>query len=167
MNDSSEQLIAEARGAAWLPVGSTAQVWAGDDCSGFVPAVIVRLLLTRRSPEGEQFFTIAAPKGDDLPTLFLGHSDQRRSGEDGVQELAAQIVGDAQAPVQCVGFVRNVVPTADETYPHPVPHANVPVFRVTNSATPVVEGTWYTVEAARDALHQRHWWPIVEHALEK
>ena len=167
MNDSSEHLLVETREAAWLPVGSTAQVWVGDDCLGFDPAIIVRLLLTRPSPDGEQFFTVAAPQGDDLPTLFLGHSDQRRSVEDGVQELAAQIVGDPEAPVQCVGFVRNVVPTPDETYTHPVPHAGVPVFRVTIDAVPVVEGTWYTPEVARATLQERHWWPIVMHALDR
>lgn len=165
--DDCERLVSETVGAPWLPPGGTAEVWAGADCAGYKPAVIVRLLLTRPSPAGEQFFTTVSAKGDDLPTLFLGPGHNRRSVPDGLAELINQVTGHTEARTRCVGYVRNVVPTRSSEYPHPTPHAHVPVFTLDPCPAPVVDGSWHTARDVNRELRARHWWPIVEHHLEQ
>lgn len=160
----SERLLTETPSAPWLPAGSAAQVWVGSDCLNFEPAVIVRLLLIRTSL-APQFFVMPSEKGLDLPTRFLGSADRRASAQDGLADLMSDVVGDADQTTRCVGYVRNVVPAADDDYPHPAPLAHVPVFRMEVEPDPVVDGSWVTVDTARKSLGERHWWPIVEHAL--
>lgn len=103
-------------------------------------------------------------KGLDLPTKFLdrpvnGFGAGRNRGSDVAD------TGRADLTTRCTGYVRNVVPHPDDTYPHPVPHAHLPVIVVDAQVEPVVAGTWVTLDAARQSLDARHWWPIVEQSL--
>ena len=166
MDGEQQHLVAQVPEAPWLPPGSTAQVWVGRDCVGYEPTIIVRLLVTRSSDEGEQFFTTRSTKGDDLPTLFLGSAGQRLSPDAGLLALLEGTIGRRDATTRCIGFVRNVVASPDESYAHPTPHAHVPVFLVTNDATPTADGSWFTLDTARPTMQERHWWPVIEHYLD-
>lgn len=160
-------LIASTPDAAWLPPGSIAEVWAGQDCMPPEPAIIVRLLLTRPGTDAaswEQFFCVPTAKGLDLPTLFLGRGSARMTIQQGLDALCRDVCGTA-VPLKCVGFVRNVVPAPDASYPHPTPHAHVPVFVPRSASAPTATGTWVDVVSGVPDLADRHWWPIVEHHL--
>lgn len=104
-------------------------------------------------------------RGLDLPSLPLASDSARLTTTEGVAALAAATHGGADARHRCVGFIRNVVPHPDATYPHPVPWAHVPVFTPADAVVPHRHGTWLTLAGARPALATRHWWPIVEHHL--
>ncbi|WP_145229195.1 NUDIX hydrolase [Rudaeicoccus suwonensis] len=161
-------LIASTPDAAWLPPGSTAEVWAGEDCRPPDHAIIVRLLLVRANADaarGAEFFCVETAKGLDLPTLFLGPTGARMTTEQGLEALCREVCGTS-LPLRCVGFVRNVVPTPDASYPHPVPHAHVPVFAPQSDVTPTAGGMWVDGVSARSDLAARHWWPIVERHLQ-
>jgi hypothetical protein len=163
---TDERLIASTPFASWLPSGSTAEVWAGADCAVPEPCIIVRLLLLRRDAPGKsQFFCLSADRGPDLPALFLGVGSSRLPATEGLARLAEKMLGRQKAAQRCIGYVRNVVPHADATYPYPTPWAHVPVFTVGEAVEPVVKGQWVTLESARPELSVRHWWPIVEHHL--
>lgn len=84
---------------------------------------------------------------------------------DGLAVLTRDTCGSSDVTVRCVGYVRNVVPTPDADYPHPVPWAHVPVFVPTEQVKPVIDGSWLSLESARPELSIRHWWPIVQHTL--
>ena len=159
---TDEQLIATTPDAEWLPAGSTAEVWAGEHCRLPDDCIIVRLLVTRR---GREFLVVPTVKGLDLPTQFLGPDGERMSPRDGLKRLLRTTVGRDDVTTHCVGYVRNVVPEPDAGYPHPVPHAHVPVFATDDAPNPVVDGEWVSLDGARDELSVRHWWPIVETAL--
>ncbi|MDF8262958.1 NUDIX hydrolase [Luteipulveratus flavus] len=160
------QLIVTTLDAPWLPSGSTAEVWAGDDCSLPEPAVIVRLLLTRTAGASEpEFFCVETVKGMDLPTRFLGPADARERPAYGIARLAEDVFGRPDVTTRCIGYVRNVVPRPDASYPHPTPYAHVLVLLATQAAEPVVAGDWVTLERGRAELTTRHWWPIVDHHL--
>lgn len=160
-----ERIIMTTPEAPWLPRGSSAEAWVGADCKGFDPAVIVRLLITRTGEEEGEFFTVPTARGDDLPTLHLGPDKGRLGWTEGLHTLLAATVGRTDVPTRCVGYVRNVVPRPDAEYPHPTPHAHVPVFLIDAPVEPVGEGNWHTVASARSSLEARHWWPIVHHHL--
>ncbi|GIF07595.1 hypothetical protein Asi03nite_51330 [Actinoplanes siamensis] len=157
----SLRLIKSVPEASWLPSGSTAEVWVGADIEVPEPAVIVRLLVQRKTGAGRELFCIRTPKGFDIPTVFLGGEDGWRPASKGVAELTSQyLVGGAST--QCVGFVRNVVPVPDETYRLPAPFAHVPVFAPRDSTVvpPEGAGTWIGAPDAPSFLAERHWWPI-------
>lgn len=160
-----ESIITTTPEAPWLPPGSWAEAWGGADCKNFEPAVIVRLLLTRESEGEREFFTVPTARGDDLPTLHLGPGEERLAAAEGFSRLLMAVIGHADVPTRCVGYVRNVVPRPDAQYPHPAPHAHVPVFLIDAPAEPVVEGSWHTATSARSSLEARHWWPIVHNHL--
>lgn len=163
---SDAHLIATTPSAPWLPPGSTAEVWAGADCQVPAPCIIVRLLLVRDAGYGvASFFCRLTQRGLDLPTSDLGRNPNRWPLSEGLKRLAEETVGEVALAARCVGYVRNVVPRPDAAYPHPIPWAHVPVFVATQSAEPIVEGQWATLQAARADLSVRHWWPIVEHHL--
>lgn len=163
---SIERRIVRIENAPWLPTGSAAEVWVGTDCATPESSIIVRLSLTARDAQGSRtFFCLPIAKGLDLPTLFLGRASERMSVAAGLSELQQTILGTTGHELRCVGYVRNVVPSPDASYPHPTPYAHVPVFLAPEGTVPVVEGTWVTVDAARMDLTGRHWWPIVEHTL--
>ena len=165
---TDERLIATTQEAAWLPPGSSAEVWAGEDCAVAEPAIIVRLLLTKRGSSGRpEFFCLPTAKGLDLPTRFLGSGHERALPSEGLALLADDVLGNSEVATRCAGYVRNVVPTPTDDYPHPTPWAHVPVFLVVGAAEPVVAGEWITLNRARVELTTRHWWPIVEHHLNK
>ncbi|GAB3580712.1 class I SAM-dependent methyltransferase [Calidifontibacter terrae] len=153
--------VAETPDAPWLPPGSTAYVRAGDALTAPTPAIIVRVLLTGAD---RQFFCVATEKGLDLPTLFLGPEGERLSLTDGLDLLTTRTVGSPDDTATCIGWVHNQVPHPDGTYPHPIPDAYVPVFRLADRE-PVVPGEWVTLDEGRPALQARHWWPIVDHHL--
>lgn len=159
-----DQLLTSTPEAPWLPPGSVAEVWVGDDCTGFDPAVIVRLAIWRVRHGEVSFFCVPSAKGLDLPTRFLGSGAVRESVEEGIAKLGSDVFGHPPTPERCIGYVRNAVPNPDEGYPHPTPCAHVPVFTVTTEEPSIVEGQWLTIPRARRMLAGRHWWPIVEHA---
>lgn len=163
---SRARRIVSTENAPWLPPGSCAEVWAGDDCRAPEPSIIVRLLLTSADADARRtFFCVLTPKGPDLPTLFLGRGPERMSLDAGLAELQRRTLGREGLQLRCVGYVRNVVPSPDASYPHPTPHAHVPVFVAPEGTTPAVEGRWVAQEHARGELDSRHWWPIVAEHL--
>lgn len=159
------QLLTSTPDASWLPNGGTAEVWAGADCQVPDPCIIVRLLAVRRTPDAHTFFVVPTAKGLDLPTLFLGRGEDKLSVADGLEGLRVSTFASSSIVETCVGYVRNIVPSGSLDYPHPMPFAHVPVFRMTDDAEPVADGAWIDLEAARRDLSSRHWWPIVNHAL--
>lgn len=163
---TGERLIGTTLEAPWLPPGGSAEVWAGDDCALPQPAIIVRLLVTRRQASGQNmFFCVPGAKGLDLPTRFLAIDHERAHPAAGLMPLLHDVLGSVDVATRCVGYVRNVVPEPDDAYPHPAPWAHVPVFLAEDGMIPVVDGDWITVEGGRDVLRARHWWPIVESHL--
>jgi len=162
----SPRLIRSVPGAPWLPTGSTAEMWAGDDIEVPEPTVIVRLLLKRETAAGTELFCVRSPKGLDIPTAFLGDGDGWRPAPEGIAGLVSRYLDD-DAPTRCVGFVRNVVPEPDEAYRLPVPLAHVPVSTPRNpELSPSSEtGTWLGATRALALLTERHWWPIACAAL--
>lgn len=163
---TDEHLIATTAEAPWLPAGSSAEVWAGEDCALAEPAIIVRLLLTERGPcRRPKFFCVPTGKGLDLPTRFLGSGRERVPLSEGLTTLIHDVLGNTEIATRCAGYVRNVVPTPTDDYPHPTPWAHVPVFLAVDAAEPVVDGEWIMLDRARTELASRHWWPIVEHHL--
>lgn len=162
----SEHLIATKPDAPWLPEGSTAEVWAVRNGRVPDPCIIVRLLLLRQLASGvAEFFCVPTHRGLDLPTLSLVTDPTPMTPTEGLAELAEHTVGRAGVTGRCIGYVRNVVPHPDASYPHPTPWAHVPVFVPTEPVEPVAEGSWVTLDSARADLSVRHWWPIVEHHL--
>lgn len=161
-----EHLIATTPRAPWLPPGSSAEVWAGDDCAVAVPAIIVRLLLTKWPAYGDpRFFCVPTAKGLDLPTRLLGSDQERGRPSAGLAPLLYDVFGGSEVVTRCVGYVRNVVPHPDTDYPHPTPWAHVPVFVAMDAVEPIVDGEWITLERGRRELRPRHWWPIVDNHL--
>jgi hypothetical protein len=156
----SARLVRSIGGAAWLPAGGTAEIWAGDDVEVPEPSVIVRLLVRRDEPGGADLFCVRTPKGLDLPSLFLDGLTPAA----GVRELALRHLGRDVA-TRCVGFVRNVVPVADDSYRLPVPEAHVPVFTPRDASAAPVGGTWAGAAEAPALLAERHWWLIASEAL--
>lgn len=160
------RLIATTADAPWLPPGSSAEVWLGEDCAPAESVIIVRLLLTRRGPAGDpEFFCVSTDKGLDLPTRFLGAGRERVPASEGLALLAYDVLGDSEIATRCAGYVRNVVPTPTADYPHPTPWAHVPVYVAVDPVRPVVDGEWVTLDRARTELTARHWWPVVERHL--
>lgn len=161
----SDRLVASTADASWLPPGSTAEVWACDSTAGPEPAIIVRILLSRIGSGGEpEVFCVEVAKGLDLPTRFLGGDNGWTAPTAGLDDLSRDVFGRV-VPTRCVGYVRNVVPTPDESYQYPAPYAHVPVFAVTSTAQPVVPGEWVSLSRGRDVLSTRHWWPVAEWLL--
>ncbi|GAB2570469.1 hypothetical protein Aab01nite_06000 [Paractinoplanes abujensis] len=154
------RLVRTVPGAPWLPAGSTAEVWAGEDLDIPRPAVIVRLLLTRAPGE---IFCVPTPRGPDLPTTVLGTVHRWQAGVAGL----CRVHLGSEVATRCVGYVRNIVPEPDETYRLPVPDANVLVF-TPRTEPPEPDGTlgaWVGRDEAPALLGQRHWWPIACVAL--
>ncbi|GAA3685435.1 hypothetical protein GCM10022237_49870 [Nocardioides ginsengisoli] len=129
------------------------------------PSIIVRLLLSRPTHRGSEFFCVPTERGLDLPSLALATGPDRSSTADGLAALASSTHGRGRLEHRCVGYIRNVVPTPDPSYPHPSPWAHVPVFVPAKAVEPTRDGVWRTLDAARAELSARHWWPIVEHDL--
>lgn len=126
--------------------GSSADVWAGENCAPAEPAIIVRPLLTKRGSSGRpEFFCVPTGRGLDLPTRFLGAGDERALPSEGLALVADDVLGDSEVSTRCVGYVRNVVPTPTDDYSHPTPWAHVPVFVAVGAAQPVVDGEWITL----------------------
>jgi hypothetical protein len=161
----SDRLVASTADAAWLPPGSTAEVWECDSAVSPEPAIIVRLLLTRVGSGGEpEIFCVEVAKGLDLPTRFLGGDNGWTAPTAGLEDLSQDIFGRV-VPTYCVGYVRNVVPTPDETYQYPTPYAHVPVFAAGSAIEPIVPGEWVPLSKAHGELSARHWWPLAEWVL--
>ena len=157
------QVIAVTADPPWLPSGSRAEVWAGDDCHPPDPVIIVRLLLTTpEAADPPQFFCVPTSKGLDLPSRFLGDGHDRLPPARGLAALAGDVLGTSEVETRCVGYVRNVVPRPAHDYAHPVPFAAVPVFAAVNASQPVTRGEWITADDGAAQLATRHWWPIVE-----
>lgn len=121
---SRERLITSVPSAPWLPAGSTAEAWAGDPCTVPDPCIIVRLLLVRRAVDGAEFFCVPTFKGLDLPSLALTSGSTRMTTADGLASLASATYDSADVRHGCVGYIRNVVPKPDSSYPHPTPWAH-------------------------------------------
>jgi hypothetical protein len=163
---SDARQIANVLDAPWLPPGSSAEVWVGDDCRAPHPAIVTRLLLLKRNSSGElEFFCVPTPKGPNLPTRYLFTGTDRESSPEGASSLMCEVFGRADLPTRCIGFVRNVVPTPAAGYTYPSPWAHVPVFLVTDTAAPIVDGAWFGAGRGQSELSDRHWWPIVKHYL--
>ncbi|MBL7257662.1 hypothetical protein [Paractinoplanes lichenicola] len=154
------RLVRTVPGASWLPAGSTAEVWAGDDLDIPRPTVIVRLLLTRAPGE---IFCVPTAKGLDIPTTCLTVAHEWQAG---LASLCRVHLGEEVA-TRCVGYVRNIVPEPDDAYRLPVPVANVLVFTPRAETPPPDEtlGTWVGRAEAPGLLGERHWWPIACAAL--
>lgn len=160
-----ECLISSTQPAPWLPAASSAEAWAGADCTIPDPCIIVRLLLVRRAVDGAEFFCIPTHRGLDLPSLALTSGPKRTTTAEGLASLARTTHGRPDVNHRCVGYIRNVVHHPDASYPHPTPWAHVPVFAPEETVAPTREGIWVTLDSARPDLAVRHWWPIVEHRL--
>ncbi|WP_127502569.1 hypothetical protein [Actinoplanes solisilvae] len=163
---NSPRLIRAVPKASWLPAGSTAEIWGGADIDAPEPAVIVRLLVQRDGPGGRELFCVSGARGPDLPTVFLGGPDGWRPAKEGVSALTRQYLG-TDAPTRCVGFVRNIVPRADDSYRLPVPVAHVPVFTPHDPTLQPAEdtGEWIGELQAATLLRERHWWLIARDTL--
>lgn len=162
---TDEQLLSSIRPAPWLPPGSTAEAWVGDDCAIPDSCIIVRLLLVRRDVDDPEFFCVPTRRGLDLPSLALSSTAPRATPAEALASLARTTHARTDVEHRCVGYIRNVVPRRDPSYPHPTPWAHVPVFRPTVPVVPTRAGTWVSLASARADLSVRHWWPIVEHQL--
>ncbi|WP_054012796.1 hypothetical protein [Arthrobacter sp. ERGS1:01] len=163
---TDERRIARVLDAPWLPPGSTAEAWAGNDCQVIDPVIVTRLLLVRRSSAGTlEFFRVPTPRGPNLPTRYLWGSEDHESVADGTSRLMTEVFGRGDLATRCIGFIRNVVPTLDPNYAYPSPWAHVPVFLVTDTAEPIVAGDWVGADRAHAELADRHWWPIVGNYL--
>lgn len=162
---TDEHRISSVPAAPWLPSGSTAEVWAGRDCAIPEPCIIVRLLLVRHGADGVEFFSVPTHRGLDLPSLTLATGSTVMTAAKGVTVLASKTHGSADTRHLRVGYIRNVVPNPDSSYPHPTPWAHVPVFEPVEAVEPSCDGAWMTLDSARSVLSTRHWWPVVEHRL--
>jgi hypothetical protein len=151
------RLVHSEPSAAWLPPGSTAEVWAGDDIEVPDPTVIVRLLLQRDTGCHRELFCVETPRGPDLPTRRLGY-------EEGLPQLLSEHLGGTP-PTRCIGFVRNVVPNPGRDYAFPAPWAHVPVFTPRDPALTPGPGWWIGPDEAPALLAKRHWWLIACEAL--
>lgn len=153
-------------GAPWLPSGSSAEVWVGNNFPATEPAIVTRLLHIRRTPGHEpEFFCVPTTRGPNLPTRYLWNGSDSESLSVGTSRLIWEIFEQTNVAARCIGFIRNVVHTPNSSYTYPVPWAHVPVFLVANTAHPIVDGEWFGADRARIELSDRHWWPIVEHYL--
>ncbi|XVU21749.1 hypothetical protein ACQPZJ_31315 [Actinoplanes sp. CA-054009] len=159
------RLIRSVPAAAWLPAGSKAEVWAGDDLEVPAPTVIVRLAVFRAG----ELFCVPTPRGFDIPTRFLAGL----SAMEGVSGLTRQHLpptpGGGDVATRCIGYVRNVVPAPDKSYRLPAPLAHVPVFTPRDPALtpPEGTGTWIGAAEAPALLAERHWWPIAQEILDR
>lgn len=163
---SDERQLSRILDAPWLPPGSSAEVWVGDDCDAPDPAIVTRLLLLRRNSSGVlEFFCVPTPRGPNLPTRYLALQQSTQTLEDGTRRLMLDVFSRTDIATRCVGFIRNVVPTPDTSYTYPSPWAHVPVFLITEAAQPMLDGEWFGSVRGRAELSERHWWPIVEHCL--
>ncbi|MQW75298.1 hypothetical protein GHK92_05375 [Nocardioides sp. dk4132] len=126
----------------------------------------MRLLLVRHTAGGAEFFCVPTSRGLDLPSLALARGTTSLTAAEGLALLATTTHGRADIEHLCVGYVRNVVPHPDPSYPHPTPWAHVPVFEPAGTVEPTCDGTWVSLDTARSELSVRHWWPIVEHRLD-
>lgn len=163
---TDELRIATTLDPSWLPPDSSAEVWVGHCCHVAKPVIVVRLLLIRRTPNNElEFFCVPTPKGPNLPTRYLWTDSPEKPTADGIKDLMKEVFGRTDLATRCVGFIRNVVPVPDTSYAYPSPWAHVPVFLITDAASAIVEGGWFSTSQGRAELSERHWWHIVEHFL--
>jgi len=139
---------------AWLPSGGIAEVVRGGQPQP--PMAMVRLLVRR---EGSVFCVPREDSGSlDLPTRRLGRLDG--DGTDIARLLASEITL-ADASVEYVGCVRNIVFQPDKDYGWPVPVARFGVW--STHEPPRIPGVW--IATGEDSpLVTRHWYPLLSGA---
>lgn len=163
---SDERRIATTVDAPWLPAGGSAEVWVGNDCHVALPVIVTRLLVVRSNPSGAlEFFCVPTPRGPNLPKRYLWGKGAHESSSEGTSRLMEDVFGNLGLANRCIGFIRNVVPTPGDGYTYPSPHAHVPVFLISETASPIISGAWFGLEQGQLELSDRHWWPIVEYWL--
>jgi len=147
---SVELIVHRYPSPSWLPTGSIAEVVSGGTPEP--PMAMVRLLLR----QGRSVFCVPREGTGalDLPTrrvMFPG------DGTDEARVLASEVTL-ADAEVDYVGCVRNIVMHPDEDYEWPGPIARFGVWRT--EEPPRVPGTWVEVDDS-SPLAARHWYPLL------
>ncbi len=147
-------VIARHDPCAWLPEGGLAEVvWANGSAVPH-PTPVARILVT----EGDAILAVERDdgRGLDIPTAAVT-SDLRST----LEELVSSVLGDGEAALRLLGFVRNTVPAAPGSYPWPRPIAHFAVWhcRVGDGARHC--GRWLDGDEAQAHLGERHWWPLV------
>ena len=161
---TGDQVLTSRPDAPWLPPGGRADVvLAATDTPVPDPVCIVRLLTMYADEAGPRLHVVSRSDGGgpDLPTRLVADG----SPEECLAALAADTWGQ-DLPVQLLGYVRNVVTPPVDDYAWPVPHAHFAVWHASlaDLSSPT-SGEWLAEEQARDALAERHWWPLAAHVL--
>ena len=86
-------MLSETPSAPWLPARSTAEVWVGQDCWDYEPAIIVRLLLRRPTPEEFGVLRREVREGTRPADEVPGTARSTGSAQDGIADLMSQILG--------------------------------------------------------------------------
>jgi hypothetical protein len=155
----SGRLLVSRPDAAWLPPGGRADVvLAGGAETPPEPTCVVRLLvtcdgalLTRQRTDG---------RGLDLPSATVDGQPVTEC----LRRLQEDTVGPG-ASARLLGYVRNVVDTADGAYPWPRPLAHFSVWHCDLEGAHRVAGEWLAHEEAAVTLSERHWWPLAAELL--
>jgi hypothetical protein len=117
---------------------------------------MVRLLVTRNGQ------VLVEPRADgrglDIPSLRVGHM----AVDECLRALMVRSLGDIR-PAVLLGYVRNVVDDAPESYPWPAPHAHFAVWHCEAPADVDGHGEWLDLRAGEAQLGDRHWWPLAAH----
>lgn len=150
-----ERVVQSTPDAPWLPPGSRADVIASRQANPPPNTVIVRAVIERA--HGLLVVERADGRGLDLPTRRV------EAGERAETALQALCEGLGLSPTRAslLGYVRNVVPTPDVTYPWPAPAACFALFTVSADGEVPTTGTWCPAESRERELGGRHWWPLV------
>ena len=151
----NERVVHSTPDAAWLPPGSRADVIASRQDSPPPRTVVVRALV--QSERGLLVVERPDGRGPDLPTRTVAGGEPAEVTLEALCEgLGLSAVGAA-----LLGYVRNVVPTPDPTYPWPAPTASFAVFTVLSDGDAPRTGTWCPPNRHEVELGERHWWPLV------
>lgn len=145
--------------APWLPDGGRAEVVLAKPGAGPPePVCLVRLLATHERK------ILVVPRADgrglDLPFMRV----DGRPVDACVRSLTVDTFGAAE-PARLLGFVRNVVHDAPDTYPWPTPYAHFVVWHCHRAMDTTEQGVWLDEAEAECALATRHWWPLAAYAL--
>lgn len=148
--DGVELIAHRYTSPSWLPTGSIAEVVSGGTPEP--PMAMVRLLLR----QGRTVFCVPRESTGalDLPSRRVMRPGD---GTDEARALASEVTL-AEAEVEYVGCVRNIVMNFDEDYEWPAPIARFGVWRT--EEPPRVRGVWIEVDDS-SPLATRHWYPLL------